>query len=75
MFWFRYPDKFVSTGMATIAYGIPALKYETVTRSISTNWWNRPNANSVIVVVTEGWWVIKTEARHTFTAEPYNQIY
>ena len=55
MFWFRYPDKFVSTGMATIAYGIPALKYETATRSLSTNWWKRPNATSVIVAVTEGW--------------------
>ena len=57
--------------MATIVTGKPALKYETVTRSLSTNWWNRPVANSVIVAVTNGWWAIKTEACHTLTAEPY----
>ena len=57
--------------MVTIVTGKPALKYETVTRSLSTNWWNRPVANSVIVAVTNGWWAIKTEACHTLTAEPY----
>ena len=57
--------------MATIVTGKPALKYETVTRSLSTNWWNRPVANSVIVAVTDGWWAIKTEVCHMLTAEPY----